>query len=179
MGRGFILVPTLVDVLDIREREQARYSTMDDFMPEIVKAVNEYEAPNYTGSGQYDEYNYPSTTSLFPGVFLVSSSRKVQFTKGNLYWDSASWHFEANQMNYPNKWDPAHVGHFYWTTDAVDAVAEGFKDSNNTATTTDHFSAMGATWLIRFPLMAFLAFAFWETGKMEKLTICSINAPTL
>ena len=52
LDRGFILVPTLVDILDKREQERDRYATMDDFMPEIIKAVNEYETPNYTGSGQ-------------------------------------------------------------------------------------------------------------------------------
>lgn len=145
VSNGFLLVPTFVDILDKREQERDRYPTMDDFMPEIVKAVNEYEAPNYTGSGQYDEYTYSSTTNLLPGVFSVSPSRKVQFTKGNLCWDGALWHFEANQMNYPNIWDPEHVGHFFWTTDAADAVAERFKSSiYNTATTSDHLFCDGS-----------------------------------
>ena len=39
----FILVPTLVDVLEKREQQQDQYATLDDFMPEIIKAINDYQ----------------------------------------------------------------------------------------------------------------------------------------
>ena len=144
LERGFVMVPTLVDILDKREQERSQYATMEDFMPEIIKAINEYEVPNYTGSGQYDEYTYTSTTNLLPGIFSVGSTNKVQFTKGNLYWNGTEWQFEANQMNYPNEWNPQHVGHLFWTKKAEDAVAETFI-GYNTATTSDHFFCDGSS----------------------------------
>ena len=40
---GFVLVRMLVDVLEKREQQQAQYATLDDFMPEIIKAINDYQ----------------------------------------------------------------------------------------------------------------------------------------
>ena len=120
-GCGFMLVRPLVAVLEKREQQQERYATLDDFMPEIINAINTYEIPEY--SGQHEEYTYASTSNLLPGVFSVSATRKVRFTKGNLYWDGNNWRFESNQMNSPFSWDPNHIGHFYWTTTAESAYA--------------------------------------------------------
>lgn len=50
------------------------------------------------------------------GTFSVSSTKKVQFTKSNLWWDGSAYHFEANQTDYPTEWNASHVGHFYWTS---------------------------------------------------------------
>ncbi len=54
--------------------------------------------------------------NLIAGTFSVSSTKKVQFTKGNLYWDGSAYHFETNQTDYPELWNASHVGHFYWTS---------------------------------------------------------------
>ncbi len=56
-------------------------------------------------------------TPLLSGLFSVSPAKKVQFAKGNLWWDGSAYHFEANQTDYPHnaKFNPNHVGHFYWT----------------------------------------------------------------
>ena len=40
---GFMLVRTLVDVLEKREQQQEQFKSMDDFMPEIIKAINDYQ----------------------------------------------------------------------------------------------------------------------------------------
>jgi len=58
----------------------------------------------------------PNDPNLLPGKFSVSSDKKVQFTKGNLYWDYSSFQFEAYQYDYPTTRNNDHVGHFYWTT---------------------------------------------------------------
>lgn len=129
-NQGFILVRTLVDVLEIFEQQQAQYATLDDFMPEIIKVVNAFEPVDY--NGKYDQYTYPSTPNLLPGVFSVSPTQKVQFTKSNLYWNGKEWRFEANQMNYPVDWDPNHVSHFYWTTTAASAYAKTYVSPGNT-----------------------------------------------
>ncbi|MCQ2196745.1 MAG: hypothetical protein MJZ60_04390 [Bacteroidaceae bacterium] len=54
--------------------------------------------------------------NLIDGTFSVSSTKKVQFTKGNLWWDGSAYHFEANQTDYPTSWNANHVGHFFWTS---------------------------------------------------------------
>lgn len=56
------------------------------------------------------------SSNMIDGTFSVSSSKKVQFTKGNLWWDGSAYHFEANQTDYPTEpWNASHVGHFMWT----------------------------------------------------------------
>lgn len=55
------------------------------------------------------------SSTLLPGEFSVSATKKVQFTKGNLYWDGSAFKFEANQTDFPTSWDVNHVGHFYWS----------------------------------------------------------------
>ena len=32
-----------IDALEIREQNWSKYATLDDFMPEIVKAINDYQ----------------------------------------------------------------------------------------------------------------------------------------
>ena len=139
-NRGFMLIRTVVDALGKREELQDEYATMDDFMPELVKAINDFG--NYSGSGQYDEYTCSSTPNLLPGVFSVSATKKVRFTKGNLYWNGSDWRFESNQMNYPSKWDPNHVGHFYWTQTAEAAYAVSYKETGTSPA--DHFFCDGS-----------------------------------
>ena len=56
--------------------------------------------------------------NLLAGEFSVSATKKVQFTKGNLYWTGSAYAFEANQGDCPNTWGEGdnagkHVGHFY------------------------------------------------------------------
>ena len=138
-GRGFMLVRPLVAVLEKREQQQERYATLDDFMPEIINAINTYELPEY--SGQHDEYTYASAGNLLPGVFSVSATRKVRFTKGNLYWDGNNWRFESNQMNSPITWDPNHIGHLFWTTTAESAYATEYGRESHSVN--DRFFADG------------------------------------
>ncbi len=52
---------------------------------------------------------------VLDGVFSVSNNKKVQFTRGNLYWNGSTYRFEVNQTDYPKTWNPKHVGHFFWT----------------------------------------------------------------
>lgn len=42
-SRGFLMVRDLVEALEKRERYWSKYPTLDDFMPEIVKAINDYQ----------------------------------------------------------------------------------------------------------------------------------------
>lgn len=81
--------------------------------------------------------------NLLDGLFSVSSSEKVQFTKSNLYWSSSDskFHFEANPTDYPTTRETTHVGHFFWATTAEKSYAASYDGTG--ATTSDKFFADG------------------------------------
>ena len=123
-GLGFKLVGTFVDALELREKNQTTYPTMDEFMHELIQAMNNYVVEVYSGS--YPEYNNPSSPELLPGVFSVGPKSQVQFTKSNVFWNGTELKFEDNPMNYPAEWDLSHVGHFYWTTTLEASIAVSY-----------------------------------------------------
>ena len=177
-NKGFMLVRTLVDVLEKREQQQAQYATLDDFMPEIIEAVNAFEPVDY--NGKHDQYTYPSTPNLLPGLFSVSPTQKVQFTKSNLYWNGKEWRFEANQMNYPVDWDPNHVSHFYWTSTAASAYAKTYVSPGNTAN--DRFFCDGsddAHCLTVEGISGLRVLSDTENGEIEYLLYQRTNAQNL
>lgn len=63
------------------------------------------------------------------GEFSVSASKKVYFSRGNLYWDGDSFEFETNQYDSQSSWTPSHVSHFFWSKEAAVAYAESYEDS--------------------------------------------------
>lgn len=78
---------------------------------------------------------------LTRGKFTVNAKgKKVQFTKGNLYWDGSAYHFEANQNDYPTSWDANHVGHFFWTTKASASYAEKYNVPNESESDVPFFA---------------------------------------
>lgn len=75
--------------------------------------------------------------NLLTGEFSVSATKKVKFTKGNLWCNTTTspvtYAFETNQYDYPtnytsdgsdNGWIGTHVGHFYWKTTAEGSYAK-------------------------------------------------------
>jgi len=90
----------------------------------ITKTVNQIVASNY----YYATLKFKKPI-LLPGVFSVSSTKKVQFTNGNLYWDGDDWHIEDSQTEYPLTWNPKHVGHFYWATTAEASYDATYKET--------------------------------------------------
>ena len=62
-----------------------------------------------------------------PGKFSVSATKKVYFSRGNLYADgNKALNFEANQYSSASSWAASHVSHFYWSKDADEAVKQDF-----------------------------------------------------
>lgn len=69
-----------------------------------------------------------------PGEFSVGATKKVQFSRGNLYWDGDSYEFEANQYTI-GTWNAAnHVNYFFWSKDASVAYAASYSESGTAAT---------------------------------------------
>jgi len=86
--------------------------------------------------------NFEGKNNLLSGEFSVSATKKVRFTKSNLYWDGGDYRFEANQYDYPTQWNTDHVGHFFWQS--TSEVAAGIypyaqNPSSGTETALDKF----------------------------------------
>lgn len=69
--------------------------------------------------------------NILAGEFSVSASKRVKFTKSNLYWDGIAFKFEKNQYDYPTTWRTDHVGHFFWTKTAAASYAANYDDGTN------------------------------------------------
>lgn len=88
----------------------------------VVKAYYAIEA---------DEVVFESVTPAFlPGEFSVSDTKKVKFTRSNLYWDGYEFRFEAKQTDYQTSWNTKHVSHFYWQRTQTTSYATTYNDGN-------------------------------------------------
>ena len=97
-------------------------------------------------AGKVYKLFYPAAPAadphLLPGSFSVSDTKKVKFTKSNLYWNGSAWKFEAKPTDYPTTKDTEHIGHFLWTKTAANSYAESYSDGTNTDS--DKFFADGS-----------------------------------
>ena len=153
-NKAFMLVRSLVDALEQRETHQADYPTMDDFMPEFIKTVNAYPVDELIDK-MADKEEEPdaepeteesrSDKNLLTGAFSVSPTKKVKFTKGNLYWDGNEYHLEDDQLSVANTWDPNHVSHFYWVNDT-----DIEKDDPAYQPYAEHFTNSGLSYTDKF-----------------------------
>ena len=69
-------------------------------------------------------------SDLLAGVFSVSATKKVHFSKGNLYYDGSALNFEANQYAFNSSYESSHVSLFTWSSTIADAVSESNNGSN-------------------------------------------------
>lgn len=76
-----------------------------------------------------DDWKYIS----LPGEFSVGATKKVQFSRGNLYWDGDSYEFEANQYTIGTWNAENHVNYFFWSKEESVAGAASYADSSATA----------------------------------------------
>ncbi len=74
---------------------------------------------------------------VLPSEFSVSNTKKVYFSKGNLYYTGGTdgtWKFETEQYATTpaanGGWDSTHVSHFYWSKNASVAYNESYSDTN-------------------------------------------------
>ncbi len=112
----------------------------------IYDGTTEIKTTTGLEAGLYYELTI-ADPNLLPGDFSVSTTKKVKFSKSNLYWDGSDFKFEAKQTDYPTTWDASHVGHFYWTKTQAASYAETYSDGTNTTTDVPFFaqSAGGLT----------------------------------
>ena len=79
----------------------------------------------------------PAPTGALSGMFSVSDTKQVYFSKGNLYYDGSAFKFEDNQYSIATGWSTSHVSNFFWSKTAADAYAGSC--SYETATAGDVF----------------------------------------
>jgi len=82
----------------------------------------------------------PLDEFLTAGSFSVSDTKKVRFTKGNLYWNGKAFKLEANQTDFPTTKEANHVGHFFWTKTAAASYAASYDDGTNTTADVPFFA---------------------------------------
>ena len=100
-----------------------------------------------------DEKKLVFKSNTLPGVFSVSDNKKIQFSKGNLYWDETNkkFGFEANQYDFQDKWYGTYrVSHFYWSKTASVTYVKDYNDSGKQSgdvffTNTNDFTVNGVT----------------------------------
>ena len=76
------------------------------------------------------QINIINASDIIPGEFTVDAyGKKVQFSRGNLFWNGTQFKFEEHQYDSPQIWDPNHVGLFFWSRDAADSYAENLNEN--------------------------------------------------
>ena len=87
--------------------------------------------------GSCEKDNGPETPKLpagaLSGEFSVGATKKVQFSRGNLYWDGDSYEFEANQYTIGTWNAENHVNYFFWSKEESVAGAASYADASAAA----------------------------------------------
>ena len=87
-------------------------------------------------------YKISSNPYLLSGVFSVSSTKKVKFSKGNLRYASGTWSFFDNQYDYYTSYSADARDKFGWSTSAT---TYGMNTSTSSSTYSGDFVDWGAT----------------------------------
>jgi len=103
------------------------YAAIPGFTSKTVKLTATVGDNTYTyvkasqsfTNGQYYEITVKTKPDLLSGVFSVSSTKKVKFSKGNLRYASGAWSFFDNQYNYCTSYSADAWDKFGWSTSAT------------------------------------------------------------
>ena len=70
-------------------------------------------------------FKYDCPDGALPGVFSVSPTKQVYFSKGNLWADNDNaLHFESNQYGFNRSYESSHVSHFTWSSTVSVSVGD-------------------------------------------------------
>ena len=96
-----------------------------------------YEA----GNGYPVSWRMTEKPDFLSGVFSVSSTKKVKFSKGNLRYASGTWSFFDNQYDYYTSYSADAWDHFGWSTSAT---TYGMNTSTEKSTYSGNFVDWGS-----------------------------------
>ncbi len=97
---------------------------------------------------------------LLSGVFSVSSTKKVNFSKGNLRYASGTWSFFDNQYDYYTSYSADAWDHFGWSTSATTY-------GMNTSTSSSTYSGNFVDWGSNSDLQTALGTGWFTLSKAE------------
>ena len=97
---------------------------------------------------------------LLSGVFSVSSTKKVKFSKGNLRYASGTWSFFNNQYDYYTSYSADAWDHFGWSTSATTY-------GMNTSTDKSTYSGSFVDWGSNSDLQTALGTGWFTLSKAE------------
>ena len=70
-------------------------------------------------------FKFDCPAGALPGVFSVSATKQVYFSKGNLWADNDNaLHFESNQYGFNSSYESSHVSHFTWSSTVSASVSD-------------------------------------------------------
>ena len=128
------------------------YAAIPGFTSKTVKLTATVGNKTYTyekasqsfTNGQYYEITVKMTEKpdLLSGVFSVSSTKKVKFSKGNLRYASGTWSFFDFQNDYYTSYSADAWDKFCWSTSAT---TYGMNTSTSSSTYSGNFVDWGAT----------------------------------
>ena len=96
----------------------------------------------YAASSGYNvSWRMTEKPDFLSGVFSVSSTKKVKFSKGNLRYASGTWSFFNNQYDYYTSYSADAWDHFGWSTSAT---TYGMNTSTDKSTYSGNFVDWGS-----------------------------------
>ena len=82
------------------------------------------------------DFKEPSSVAV-RGLFSISSTEKVYFSQGNLYYDGSNFKLESEQYQFASNWISDHISYFNWAPDVYTATIQ--KPGTISGTTNDVF----------------------------------------
>ena len=118
----------------------ANIKDMDD---NLTVGTHNFTLPNSTTFAAGKIYNITRNAlpDLLSGVFSVSSTKKVKFSKGNLRYASGTWSFFNNQYDYYTSYSADAWDKFGWSTSAT---TYGMSTSTDNSTYSGSFVDWGS-----------------------------------
>ena len=118
----------------------ANIKDMDD---NLTVGTHNFTLPSSTTFTAGKIYNITRNAlpDLLSGVFSVSSTKKVKFSKGNLRYASGTWSFFNNQYDYYTSYSADAWDHFGWSTSAT---TYGMNTSTSSSTYSGSFVDWGS-----------------------------------
>ena len=118
-------------------------SNIKDMDTNLTVGTHNFTLPSSTTFTAGKIYNITrnAISDLLSGVFSVSSTKKVNFSKGNLRYSSGTWSFFNNQYDYYTSYSADAWDHFGWSTSAT---TYGMSTSTTSSTYSGDFVDWGS-----------------------------------
>ena len=137
-------------------------ANIKDMDTNLTVGTHNFTLPSSTTFAAGKIYNITRNAipDLLYGVFSVSSTKKVKFSKGNLRYSSGTWSFFNNQYDYYNSYSADAWDHFGWSTSATTY-------GMNTSTSNSDYSGSFVDWGSNSDLQTALGTGWFTLSSAE------------